>query len=117
MLRSLLFRCLVALLALVLVGGNVHAGMHLIASGPSSPYTQQLASAASSHDQDPEQDKGVGCCRDCIGCVSANTLMPDLNGVVPAIFGATIRYTRHQPFLPGRALLPEPEPPRPSALI
>jgi hypothetical protein len=60
-------------------------------------------------------DAGLACCCDCLGCVSAVSLTPDLASVGAAVFGTTIRYTDTARFLPGRVLLPEPDPPRPSA--
>ena len=112
--RSFLARCLVALLGLALLSGNAHARLWIIADGSVAPHMRHHAGiSASSHDQDETNKTLRGCC-DCI--VSAFTVTPNLGSIVPAVYGAAIRYRGQAVFLHGRILLPEPEPPRPGAL-
>src|SRR5712692_2463977 len=111
--RSVLVRCLVALLTLALSGGNASARLHALYAEQSTPHTQHRHEHAVQPDQlKPGQDKGLRCCCDNLGCVSAYTLTPNLGGVAPVIFGTTVHYGRQAVVLNGRVLLPEPEPPR-----
>jgi hypothetical protein len=116
--RTILIRCLVALLAFALIGGNAHARLHL--TSPDQPATHAHHHNhdvdGQSHQQKPNQGKGVGCCCDCLGCVSAFNLTPDLGVIAPALFGSTFRFVLQAAVLHGRVLLPEPKPPRPIAL-
>ena len=109
-------RCLAALLALALVSGNAHAELHLIAAASEQPcdeHHEHTGGTPVHHDH--HQHKGLACCCDCITCVSPYNLARDLASAVLA-FGAPVRYDEGTSSLTGRALLPEPHPPRPSSL-
>jgi len=116
--RPSLARCLVMLLALALISGNAHARLHLVpAKQPDSQPQHHHDHSGKSGQHKHQQDKGLGCCCDCLGCVSAYTLMPELDAVVPVVFGTIVHFGRQAIVLHGRVLLPEPKPPRPMALI
>jgi hypothetical protein len=119
--RLILIRCLVVLLAFALIGGNAHARLYLTrAEPPVTPAHHQhhhkdRAGQTSQHK--PSQDNALRCCCDAIGCFSVYTLTPDLARVAPVVFDTTVHFAGHAVILHGRVLLPEPEPPRPVALI
>jgi len=115
--RSVLVRCLVVVLAFALIGGNAHARLHLMtAKQPATHAHHHHGGFGQSDQQNPNRDKGLRCCCDCLGCVSAFNLMPELGSVAPVVFGTTVRFTMQAVVLHGRVLLPEPKPPRPPAL-
>ena len=115
--RSVLVRCLVVLLAVALSSGNAFARLHpILADQPASHAQHQHDHAGHSGQPKPQQDKGLRCCCDNLGCVPGYTLTPNLGTIVPAIYGTAIDYGRQAVVLRGRALLPEPKPPRPTAL-
>ena len=110
--RSLLARCLIVILSLALVGGNAHAALHVDA-----PHSQPCSHDHAHHHGKPQHqhDTKVTCCCDCLGCTSAAYLAPDPSST-PAELAARVRYDADTLLLPGRALLPEPDPPRPATL-
>jgi hypothetical protein len=115
--RSLLLRCPVVLLSLALASGNAHAALHL-GDAHSERCPEDHAhhtGQASPHHQDHQHDKGLACCCDCLGCSSAACLAPEL-GITPAGLPAKIHHDALTPIFSGRALLPEPDPPRPGSL-
>jgi hypothetical protein len=114
--QPLLLRCLVVLLSLALASGNAHAALHL-GGAPSEPCPEEHAhhtGRASPHHQH-QHAKGLACCCDCLGCSSAAYLAPELS-ITPAELPAQIHYDALTATLSGRALLPEPDPPRPGTL-
>jgi hypothetical protein len=115
--RSLILRCLVVLLSLALAAGNAHAALHLGAahSEPCPEGHAHPQGKTESQHQD-QQDKKMACCCDCLGCTSAAYLAPELSSV-PAELPARVHYEALTLLLSGRALLPEPDPPRPGPLI
>jgi hypothetical protein len=114
--RSLLLRCLVVLLSLALASGNAHAALHL-GDAHSEPCPEEPAhhSGKTSPHHQHQHDKGLACCCDCLGCSSAVYLPPELS-ITPVELPAKIRYEARTASLPGRLLLPEPDPPRPGPL-
>lgn len=110
-------RCLVLLLALALISGNVHARPHAMPAEHTTAPEHDHHAGTSSNPDNPRDDKGLRYCCDWLGCATAYTVTPDLRNMVPAIFGTPVRYAQNAVFLRGRALLPEPEPPRTGALI
>ena len=115
--RSLLLRCLIVLLSLALASGNAHAALHLDAAhGQLCPeeHRHDSAGKSSPHHQH-RHDKGLACCCDCLGCCAAVYLPPEL-AITAAELTAQIRYDALTPSLSGRALRPEPDPPRPGTL-
>jgi hypothetical protein len=114
--RTPLLRSLVLLLSLALVSGNAHAKLHLGASH-SEPCPEEHAhhhgSGSPHHKHQP--DKPFACCCDCLGCSSATYLPPGL-GATPVEFASQIRFEALTASLSSRAILPEPDPPRPGAL-
>jgi hypothetical protein len=115
--RSLWLRYLIVLLSLALVGGNAHAELHFGAASrqPRPEALDHHAGSDSSHHQH-RKAADPACCCDCLGCVSGVNLTPDLTSFLPAFLAGTVRYGDANPVLAGRALLPERDPPRPSAL-
>ena len=117
--RRLWLRCSVVLLSLALVSGNAHAEMHL-GSTHHEPCPEALDHHAGTdsphHHQHPKAAES-GCCCDCLGCVSAINLAPDLTSFLPAFPTGAIRYGDAHSALASRALVPEPDPPRPITLI
>jgi hypothetical protein len=116
--RSALVRCLVVLLSLALASGNAHAGLHLAAAhaGPCPEEHAHHTGKTSPHHQHQHQhDNGLACCCDCLGCSSAAYLPPEFS-ITPAELPAKIHYDALTASLSGRALLPEPDPPRPATL-
>ena len=114
--RSPFVRCLVVLVSLALANGNAHAALHLGAAH-SEPCPEEHAhrdGRASPHHQH-RPDKGFACCCDCLGCSSTAYLPLDLS-TTPAEFESLIVYDALVASLSGRALLPEPDPPRPGTL-
>lgn len=115
--RSVLVRHLVVLLVVALSGGNAFGRPHPIPTDqPASHPQHQHDHAGQTSHPSPEQDKGLRCCCDNLGCVSAYTLTPTLGGVSPAIYGTPVDYGRRAAVLFGRDLPPEPKPPRRVAL-
>jgi hypothetical protein len=114
--RSPLVSCLVVLMSLALANGNAHAAIHLGAAH-SEPCPEKHAhhdGGTSPHHQH-QPDKGFACCCDCLGCSSAAYLPLGLSAT-PAEFESQILYDALVASLSRRALLPEPDPPRPSTL-
>jgi hypothetical protein len=115
--RSFLVRCLVVLLSLALASGNAHAALHLDrAHGDPCPaehsHQSEMPSSHRHHDQqEHHHHDGLACCCDCLGCSSAVWLAPEL-AVTPAGLPARVEYDERAAPLSGRALLPEPHPPR-----
>jgi len=115
--RLILVRCLVALLVFALVGGNAHARLHQTSPEQPATHTHDHHGLAGQSDQRrPNQDSGLRCCCDCLGCVSAFNLTSELGSVAPVIFGTIVQFAVQGAVLHGRGLLPEPKPPRPIAL-
>jgi hypothetical protein len=122
--QSLLARCWVVLLALALVGGNLHARLHarlpVIAAGPAAPHASHDAGGSDHthhHDKTNKADRAGQCC--CLypaGCATVFTTADGPTGFMPADYGAAIRYGAREVSLNGRVLLPDPKPPRPGAL-
>ena len=113
--RSLLRRCLVLLLSLAVVSGNAHAALHLD-SAHHDPCPEEHAhhhGKTSPHQH--RHDHGLACCCDCLGCSSAVYLPPAL-GISPADLPARVYYDALTASLSGRALRPDPDPPRPGTL-
>jgi hypothetical protein len=110
--RSVLARCLVALLVLALAGGNVHARVRLAI--PAQPASHEHLHHHSGTSQDnKQQNRAVRCCCDGLGCLSAAYTVPVNPGAVtPTVFAMVVLYHREPGLLPGRNLLPEPKPPR-----
>jgi hypothetical protein len=108
---------LVVLLSLALANGNTHAVLHL-STAHSNPCPEEHAhhdgGPASPHHQH-QPDKGFACCCDCLSCSSAAYLLPNLS-TAAAELASTIHYDAFTTSLCGRALLPEPNPPRPGTL-
>jgi hypothetical protein len=113
--RLLAARCLIVLLTLDLVNGNAHAALHLGAGHAAPcPAEHEHAGGKASHHHHPAAN--LGCCCDCLGCTSAAYLTPQV-AVSLTDFATVVRYEVQSVFLAGRALLPEPDPPRPVTLI
>ena len=87
--RSLALRCLVVMLSLALVSGGAHAELHLKAIPPDDPCPTELGhthGGTANHHRDADRS----CCCDCLGCVSAIEVMPDLSSSWPVFFTAAI---------------------------
>jgi hypothetical protein len=113
--RSFTLRCLVLLLSLALINGNAHAELYLGAM-PADPCPAELGHH---HCSTPHQHNKTDldrCCCDCLGCVSAIELRPDVTSFRPAFFVAAVFYGETSPFLAGQILRPDPGPPRTGAL-
>jgi hypothetical protein len=110
-----LARCLVVLLSLALASGNAHAALHLDAAH-SDPCPEEHAHHHGKTSPEHQHDKGLTCCCDCLGCTSAAHLAPELS-IAPAELPARVHYDALNTSLSGRALLPEPDPPRRGTLI
>ena len=114
--RSLLLRCLVLLLSLALVSGNAHAALHM----DSAHHELCPEEHSDHHGKTPlhqhRHDHGIACCCDCLGCSSAVYIAPVL-GITPAYSPAHVQYDALTASLSGRALQPDPDPPRPGTLI
>lgn len=115
--RTLWIRCLAVLLSLTLVSGNAHATLHLGAT-PSEPCPEHQAHHASTAPEHHHPNKAAdrGCCCDCLGCTFAVALLPDFTAGTAELPGV-VHYTAQDDYLIGRALTPEPDPPRPITLI
>jgi hypothetical protein len=113
--RSPLLRCLVVLVSLALASGNAHAALHLDAAH-AEPCPEEHAHHHGKTEPQHQHDKKMACCCDCLGCTSAAYLAPELSSV-PAELSARVHYDALALLLSGRALLPEPDPPRPGLLI
>jgi hypothetical protein len=112
----LLVRCLALLLSLALVSGNAHVALHLTAAH-SEPFPEEHThhtGKTSPHHQH-QHDSGLTCCCDCLGCASAAYLLPQL-GIAQSELGTQVHYDALTASLSGRALVPEPGPPRPETL-
>jgi hypothetical protein len=112
--RCFAVRCLVLLLSLALISGNAHAELRLDTK-PHEPCPAELGHDHSGAAHHHSKADHVGCCCDCLGCVSAIELTPDLTSFQPVFF-AVVFYGDTGPFLVGQVLRPEPGPPRTSAL-
>jgi hypothetical protein len=114
---KLLLRCLIALLSLALASGNAHAALHLNAAhGHPCPeqHTHHSGGKGSPNHQH-RHDKGLACCCDCLGCSSAVYLPPELS-ITAAELRTQVHYDAMTASLSGRALRPDPDPPRPGTL-
>jgi hypothetical protein len=112
--RSLLSRCLIMLLLVALANGNAHAALHLGAAH-AEPCPEGHAHHDDGKTSHHQHDKGLACCCDCLGCTSAAYIAPDLS-ITPAELPGHVHYHALTASLTGRALLPEPDPPRPGTL-
>jgi hypothetical protein len=113
--RRFVLRCFVVLLSLALISGNAHAELHLGAM-PHDPCPAELGHdhhGGSHHRHDKDRS---ACCCDCLGCVSAIEVMPDLSNTVPVSFSPAVFYGEGSLLLAGRVLRPDPGPPRTGAL-
>ena len=114
--RLILARCLIALLALALVGGNVHARIRLAvpAQPVSAEHLHHHSGPSSQHDR--QRNDAARCCCDGLGCMSAAyTISAQSGASMSADFGSVVRYDGGPALLRGRDLLPEPKPPRPGS--
>jgi hypothetical protein len=109
----LLARCLIMLLSLALAAGNAHAAPRSTVAQPepcSEEHTHHTGKTA------PDQHgKGFACCCDCLVCSFASYIAPELS-IAPVEQSVQVRYDASNASLSGRALGPEPDPPRPVAL-
>jgi len=113
--RSPFVHCLVVLLSLALANGNAHVALHLgAAHSEPCPEEHSHHTGIAPH-QHQQHNKDVACCCDCLGCTSAAYLAPELS-ITPAELPAQVRYDTSNGSLSGRALGPEPDPPRPVVL-
>ena len=113
--RSPFLRCLVVLLSLALANGNAHVALHLgVAHSEPCPEEHSHHTGIAPHEHQ-QHNKDVACCCDCLGCTSAAYLAPELS-ITPAELPAQVQYDAPTASLSGRALLPEPDPPRPGSL-
>ena len=115
--RLVLIRCLVVLLAFAIIGGNAHARLHL--TSPERPATRahhHHEDSGQSDQRDPGRNKGLQCCCDSLGCVSAFNVTPEIGSIAPVVFDTTVHFPIQAIILHGRVLLPEPKPPRPLTL-
>jgi hypothetical protein len=113
--RSSFIHCLVMLLSLALANGNAHAALH-VDPAHSEPCPEEHAHHRGKTEPQHQHDKKMVCCCDCLGCTSAAYLAPELSSD-PAELLARVHYDALTLLLSGRALLPEPDPPRPGPLI
>jgi len=114
--RSFWLRSLVILLTLTLVSGNAHAKLYL-SSIQHEPCPEALDHHSGTHsDRQHPKAADPACCCDCLGCVVALNLTPDLTSFLAAFPAGTVRYRDENSILAGRTLVPEPDPPRHSAL-
>lgn len=112
--RSLALRCVVVLLSLALISGNAHAELHLGAV-PHDPCPAELGHDHGGTSKPHNGSADQSCCCDCLGCVSAIEITPDLSSSSPAFFTAAIYYGPASVFLTGQTLRPDPGPPRSGA--
>lgn len=113
--RCALFRCLVVLLSLALIGGNARAGVRL-AAVPEEPCAADIShdhghSVPAHHDRADHK-----CCCDCLGCTAVAELTTPFGNLLPAFVGVRLSYRDVSRYLTGRSPRPEPGPPRPVAL-
>ena len=113
--RPFFLRCLIVLLALALASGNAHAALHLD-TAHREPCPEQHAHhhGKTEPQHQHRHDKGLACCCDCLGCSAAVYLSPPLT-VTPADLAARVHYDALTASLSGRALRPDPGPPRTGA--
>jgi hypothetical protein len=111
--RSVFARCLILILSLALVGGNAHAALHVEAAH-TAPCPEERAHHPGKTEPHQHDTKMVCCC-DCLGCTSAAYLAPELSSA-PAELATRVHYDADTFLLCGRALRPEPDPPRPATL-
>jgi hypothetical protein len=112
--RFRVLRCLVVLLSLALASSNTHAVLHLpVAHAEPCPEQHAHHSGQTSHHH--QHDKGLACCCNCLGCSSAAYIAPEPSST-PAELPGRVHYDALTASLSGRALLPEPDPPRPGTL-
>ena len=114
--RSWFARYAIVLLALALANGNAHAALHLTAAHAKpcpEEHTHHTGNTSPHHQH--QHDNGLACCCDCLGCTSAAFLPPRLD-IAQADLGAQIHYDALTASLSGRAILPDPGPPRPGTL-
>jgi hypothetical protein len=108
-----LLRFLVLLLSLTLANGNAHAALHLdIAHSEPCPVEHAHHHGKTDPQHQHRHDRGLACCCDCLGCSAAVYLSPPLN-TTPADLAVRIHYDVLISSLSGRALRPDPGPPRP----
>ena len=114
--RLLLARSLIMLLALTLANGNAHAGLHSMAAH-SEPCSEEHIhhTGGNAPDHRKQHSRGLACCCDCLTCSSAAYIVPELS-IARAEQPMAVRYDASNASLSGRALGPEPDPPRPAAL-
>ena len=114
--RRLRLRFLSILLAISLIAGNAHAWHGHHASLRASEQCQgEQHHDGTTHDHDRHQASDTDCCCDCLGCTPATMPIPDVlagptEPVVP------VQYALNVSPLSERTLLPDLDPPRPSAL-
>jgi len=114
--RSWFVRCLILLLTLALANGNAHAALHLGGAHPEPcPEEHVHRTGTTSPHHQHQHDHGPACCCDCVGCTSAAHLAPELT-ITPAEIPGQVNYDARTISLSGRALVPEPGPPRPETL-
>jgi hypothetical protein len=111
--RSIALRCLVALLTLTLISGNAHAWLHMGAEAADQNCQDEQNEDGGGTSGHHHQDADLGCCCDCLGCISVVNLTPP-SVSTPKVVTAAIRYGDRIASLSGRLLLPEPDPPRTS---
>jgi len=109
--RPLLLRCLVLLLSLALVSGNAHAALPLDSAHHEPCPEEDTHHNGKTPLHQHRHDHGLACCCDCLGCSSAVYLAPAL-GITPADLPARTHYDALTVSLSGRALQPDPDPPR-----
>jgi hypothetical protein len=110
--RPFFLRCIVLLLSLALASGNAHAALHLDAAHHDpcpEDHAHHHGKTGSQHQH--RHDKGLACCCDCLGCSAAVYLLPPLT-IAPADCAARMHYDALTASLSGRALRPDPDPPR-----
>jgi len=116
--RASLTRLLVFVLTLTLLGGNAHATLHLglahdrPCGAVVHPHASDQGSSPSGHHH---HDNGLACCCDCAACGAAYLVPPFL--IVHFWTPNVLRYALTPIHLIGRALVPDPYPPRSTALI
>jgi hypothetical protein len=113
--RSLLLRCLVLLLSLALVSGNAHAALHLGSAHHEPCPEEHVHQYGKTSPHRHRHDHGLACCCDCLGCSSAVYVAP-VFGITPAELTVQAHYDALIASLCGRALRPDPGPPRPGTL-
>lgn len=114
--RSLWVRCLVALLMLALAGGTGAAAHPAGAAHTAEDCPQHAGTAPPAQHKHHRHGAGDAvCCCDCLGCLSPALLAPPLPEG-PAVLAARAMRPMRSASLAQRALLPEPEPPRPVTL-